>query len=55
MIEEGTFAKDEIGFGRITDSPEEAVELIVRSLPPTVRGGLKPTPPGRPGRRQEPA
>jgi hypothetical protein len=36
------FAKEEIGFGRITDSPHEAVELIVRSLPPAVRGRLKP-------------
>jgi uncharacterized protein (TIGR00730 family) len=41
MIKEGTFAKDEIGFGRITDSPQEAVELIVRSLRPAVRGGRK--------------
>jgi hypothetical protein len=41
MIKEGTFAKDEIGFGRITDSPREAVELILRSLPPAPRGRLK--------------
>jgi uncharacterized protein (TIGR00730 family) len=42
MMKEGTFGKDEIGFGRITDSPQEAVELIVRGLPPAVRDGLKP-------------
>ncbi len=42
MIREGTFGRDEIGFGRITDSPEEAVELIVRSLPPALRRGLRP-------------
>jgi uncharacterized protein (TIGR00730 family) len=41
MIEEGTFAKDEIGFGRITDSPQEAVELILKSLPPAARSRLK--------------
>jgi len=29
-------------FGRITDSPQEAVELIVRGLPPAVRKHLKP-------------
>ena len=41
MMREGTFAKDEIGFGRITDSPQEAVELIVRSLPRAVRARLR--------------
>jgi len=41
MIEEGTFALDEIGFGRITDSPQEAVELILRSFPPAARKKLK--------------
>jgi len=42
MMNEGVFTKDEIGFGRITDSPKEAVELIVRSLPPSVKAQLKP-------------
>jgi len=42
MIKQGVFTQDEIGFGRITDSPTEAVELIVRSLPPAVRRRLKP-------------
>jgi uncharacterized protein (TIGR00730 family) len=42
MMREGGFAKEEIGFGRVTDSPPEAVELIVRSLPPAVRRHLKP-------------
>ncbi len=41
MIEEGTFALDEVGFGRITDSPQEAVELILRSFPPEARKKLK--------------
>jgi uncharacterized protein (TIGR00730 family) len=42
MIKQGVFAREEIGFGRITDSPGEAVNLIVRGLPPTVRHRLKP-------------
>jgi uncharacterized protein (TIGR00730 family) len=42
MIKQGVFNKDEIGFGRITDSPQEAVELILRGLPPAVRDRLKP-------------
>ena len=41
MMKEGVFAKDEIGFGRITDSPQEAVELILRTLPPAVRIHLR--------------
>jgi uncharacterized protein (TIGR00730 family) len=42
MMREGVFAKDEIGFGYVTDSPKEAVDLIRRSLPPAVRARLKP-------------
>lgn len=42
MMEQGVFTAEELGFGRVTDSPREAVELIVRSLPPTVRTRLKP-------------
>ena len=42
MMEEGVFARDEIGFGYVTDSPKEAVDLIVRSLPAAVRSQLKP-------------
>ena len=41
MMAEGVFARDEIGFGHVTDSPKEAVDLIVRSLPPAVRKRLK--------------
>ncbi len=44
MIEQKVFARDEIGFGRITDSPAEAVDLILRSLPGAVRRCLKPIP-----------
>lgn len=42
MMAQGVFNPDELGFGRITDSPEEAVDLIVRSLPPVVLAQLKP-------------
>ena len=42
MMRQGVFAQDEIGFGRITDSPKEAVDLIVRSLPAALRQRLKP-------------
>ncbi|MGE3312022.1 MAG: TIGR00730 family Rossman fold protein [Limisphaerales bacterium] len=44
MMKEGVFARDEIGFGRVTDSPEEAVELILQSLPDPVRRRLSPVP-----------
>jgi uncharacterized protein (TIGR00730 family) len=43
MMAEGVFARDEIGFGHVTDSPKEAVELIVRGLHPSVRACLKPS------------
>jgi len=42
MMEEGVFARDEIGFGYVTDSPKEAVDLIVRGLPAALRARLKP-------------
>lgn len=41
MMADGVFAREEIGFGRITDSPAEAVDLIVRTLPPPTRALLK--------------
>jgi len=36
MMDQGVFTKEEIGFGRITDSPREAVDLIMKSLPPAM-------------------
>ena len=42
MMAEGVFARDELGFGHITDSPKEAVDLVVRGLHPSVRACLKP-------------
>ena len=42
MMKEGVFAPDEMGFGHITDSPKDAVDLIVRGLPPALRARPKP-------------
>jgi uncharacterized protein (TIGR00730 family) len=42
MMKEGVFAKDEIGFGYVTDSPKEAVNLILRSMPAAVKDRLRP-------------
>ena len=42
MMEQRVFEKEEIGFGRVTDSPKEAVDLIVRSMPLDLRSLLKP-------------
>jgi uncharacterized protein (TIGR00730 family) len=41
MLKEGVFEKHELGFCRVTDSPQEAVDLVVRSVPPGVRTALK--------------
>jgi uncharacterized protein (TIGR00730 family) len=42
MMQQGVFDAEELRFGRVTDSPGEAVDLIVRSLPPAVRKRLRP-------------
>jgi len=42
LMKHGVFEKEELGFGRISDSPREAVELILRSLPQALRSRLKP-------------
>jgi len=42
MVEQGVFGAEAVGFARITDSAEEAVDLIVRSLPPALKTGLRP-------------
>jgi uncharacterized protein (TIGR00730 family) len=47
MMKEGVFARDEIGFGYVTDSPKEAIDLLLRSLPATVRKQLKPAKQGK--------
>jgi len=42
MVEQGVFGAEEVGFARITDSAEEAVDLVVRSLPPALKHRLHP-------------
>ena len=42
MVEQGVFGAEEVGFARITDSAEEAVDLVVRSLPPALKNRLHP-------------
>jgi uncharacterized protein (TIGR00730 family) len=42
LMKHGVFAKEELGFGRVVDSPREAVNLIVRSMPLELRKRLKP-------------
>jgi uncharacterized protein (TIGR00730 family) len=42
MVDQGVFDAKEIGFGKIVDSPSEAVEMVVRSLPASIREHLKP-------------
>jgi predicted Rossmann-fold nucleotide-binding protein len=42
MVEQGVFGAEEVGFARITDSAEEAVQSVVRSLPPALRSHLHP-------------
>ena len=42
MVDQGVFGADEVGFGRITDSAEEAVDFVLRSLPDTLRRQLRP-------------
>jgi len=42
LMHHQVFRKEELGSGRVTDSPQEAVELIFRSLPSKTRSLLKP-------------
>jgi len=42
MVKEGVFERSELGFGRIIDSPREAVDLIRQALPPGVQKRLPP-------------
>ncbi|MGE0756526.1 MAG: TIGR00730 family Rossman fold protein [Pirellulaceae bacterium] len=42
LVDQGVFDVREVGFGRIVDSPAEAVEMIVRSLPDSIREHLRP-------------
>jgi len=42
MEREGAISPEDTGFGYLTDSPAEAVKMIVESLPATVTGRLSP-------------
>lgn len=41
LASQGVFTPEEIGFSRIVDTPEEAVELVLSSLPKKFQGQLK--------------
>lgn len=51
MVREGVFGADELEFGHVTDSPREAVDRIVRALPPAVRERLAPLAAAKPEKR----
>jgi uncharacterized protein (TIGR00730 family) len=42
MVRQGVFAPEELGFGHVTDSPREAVDRVLRSLPEALRERLRP-------------
>jgi uncharacterized protein (TIGR00730 family) len=42
MMRQGVYTREEIAFGHVTDSPREAVQIILRSLPPEVKKLLRP-------------
>lgn len=41
MASKGVFTPEEIGFSRIVDTPEEAADMVLRSLPPGFRKELR--------------
>lgn len=47
MMKAGVFTQEEVFFGHFTDSPREAVKLILASLPEEVRSALKPVAPAK--------
>lgn len=42
MVEQGVFDRKEVGFARIVDSPAEAVDCLLRSLPESLKEHLRP-------------
>jgi len=42
MTSQGVFDPDEIGFSRIVDTPEEALQMVIKSLPSDFARKLKP-------------
>lgn len=45
MASQGVFAPEEVGFSRIVKTPEDALSMVLKSLPPALRKHLSP--PGR--------
>ena len=41
MAAQSVFSEEEIGFARIVDTPEEALEMVMRSMPPGMKKKLK--------------
>jgi uncharacterized protein (TIGR00730 family) len=42
MASQGVFTPEEVGFSRIVETPEEAVQMVLKSLPKDFSKGLKP-------------
>lgn len=42
MAAQGVFTPEEVGFSRIVNTPEEAVEMVLKSLPKEFKNQLKP-------------
>ena len=42
MASQGVFAPEEVGFSRIVNTPEEALQMVMTSLPPAFRENLRP-------------
>lgn len=45
MASQGVFTPEEVGFSRIVETPKEAVELVLKSLPKDFRSQLEKPPP----------
>ncbi|MNQ96299.1 putative lysine decarboxylase [compost metagenome] len=41
MADQGVFSPEEIGFSRIVETPQEAIEMVLASLPSDFKKGLK--------------
>jgi uncharacterized protein (TIGR00730 family) len=42
MASQGVFTPEEVGFSKIVETPEEAVDMVLKSLPKDFRSGLMP-------------
>jgi uncharacterized protein (TIGR00730 family) len=42
MAGQGVFSPEEIGFSRIVETPEDAIKMVLSSLPPDFKKSLKP-------------